>query len=307
MEPQYRHTQFGWVVIVTVVAVTAFVLSRVPGAGMGGFVPVAGVALLLFGTLTVEIADRQLRVWFGLGLIRKRIPLASVASFKPVRNPWYSGWGIRLGPWGVLWNVSGFDAVELALVSGERFRIGTDEPEALVGALTRAGSTLAVSPASGVEPPSVRPVGALAAAWRWPLAVALGSLVFVGGLFWTQMRPPTVRVTAAGLEIRSLAYRARLASADVKSVTLEPALPRILARTNGFAGAGSLRGHFRLEGLGDGLLFVEQGHPPYLQLTLDHGFVIVNFREAEKTRALFDELARAWPDRTAPDAPRSSP
>jgi hypothetical protein len=42
-----------------------------------------------------------------------------------------------------VWNVSGFQAVELTLKDGSRFRIGTDEPEALVHAIElsmKAGS-----------------------------------------------------------------------------------------------------------------------------------------------------------------------
>jgi hypothetical protein len=35
----------------------------------------------------------------------------------------------------VLWNVSGLDAIEFDLRSGRRFRLGTDEPEALARAL----------------------------------------------------------------------------------------------------------------------------------------------------------------------------
>jgi len=34
-----------------------------------------------------------------------------------------------------LWNVSGLRAVEFLLKDGSRFRIGTDEPEALVKAI----------------------------------------------------------------------------------------------------------------------------------------------------------------------------
>jgi hypothetical protein len=34
-----------------------------------------------------------------------------------------------------LWNVSGYQAVELTLNNGKRFRLGSDEPEALVNAL----------------------------------------------------------------------------------------------------------------------------------------------------------------------------
>ena len=78
----------------------------------------------------------------------------------------------------------------------------------------------------------------------------------------------------------------------------------MLLKTNGFAGvAGSLRGHFRVEGLGDGRLYVEEGFAPYVLVRLRQGFVVVNFREPEKTRALYDEMTRAWPDRVAPAAP----
>ena len=70
-----------------------------------------GLVLVLFLALTVEVDLESIRVWFGPGLIRKRIPLAEVRSWRAVRNPWYCGWGIRAGPRGMLWNVSGFGAV----------------------------------------------------------------------------------------------------------------------------------------------------------------------------------------------------
>jgi len=34
-----------------------------------------------------------------------------------------------------LWNVTGLQAVELTLTHGKKFRIGTDEPDALVRAI----------------------------------------------------------------------------------------------------------------------------------------------------------------------------
>jgi hypothetical protein len=216
-----------------------------------------------------------------------------VSAWQAVRNPWYVGWGIRMGPSGVVWNVSGLDAVELAL-SEKRFRIGTDEPEALVEAITRArGVSGAVSAAADARP--LEPRGGAAVA-GWALAIALG-LGLLGGMFWLQMRPPEVAVTPRGLEIQSLFYGTTVPAAEVVSVSLEPRLPRVLVRTNGFAAAGVLRGHFRLEGLGDGRLFVEAGYPPYLVVRRQRGFVIVNFREPERTRALRDTVARAWPDR----------
>ena len=92
------------------------------------------VAVLgLFSSLTVEIKDGFLRCHFGPGIIRSRFLLSEIKGARSVRNPWYSGWGIRWGPGRyVLWNVSGRGVVELVLNNGKRFRIGTDEPDALV-------------------------------------------------------------------------------------------------------------------------------------------------------------------------------
>jgi hypothetical protein len=137
VDTRYHHTQIGWVIIGVTTALAAFVPWQLP-AGRLVFAGLFGSVLLFFGTLTVEVDAERLRLWFGLGLVRKTIPLASVEAWQAVRSPWYTGWGIRLGPGYVLWNVSGWDAVELALAGGRRFRVGTDEPGELVAALARA-------------------------------------------------------------------------------------------------------------------------------------------------------------------------
>jgi hypothetical protein len=68
---------------------------------------------------------------FGIGVIRRRFPIAAIESARTVRNPWYCGWGIHRIRNGWLFNVSGFDAVELGMADGRRYRIGTDEPDRL--------------------------------------------------------------------------------------------------------------------------------------------------------------------------------
>lgn len=75
---------------------------------------------------------------FGSGVIRKRFRVEDIRTARSVRNPWYYGWGIRLTPQGWLFNVSGFDAVELELNSNRKFRIGTDEPHRLRAAIHTA-------------------------------------------------------------------------------------------------------------------------------------------------------------------------
>jgi hypothetical protein len=303
MTAHYRHTQVGWVIVFVLAAIALVVAASMPAeARAAARVPLAllGLVLVLFCALTVEVDLESIRVWFGPGLVRKRIALADVAGWRAVRNPWYVGWGIRLGPRGVLWNVSGFDAVELDLPGGRHFRIGTDEPQALVTAITQAKGVPAPPPA--VEDAIAR--GAAAPTRRAGMTViglVVAGLAALGVLIWRQAQPVGVRIGADGIVIDTPLYGTTLPAAEITAFSLEPGLPRILVRTNGFAGAGSLRGHFRLEGLGDGRLFVDLGHPPYLLVRLRGGFVYLNRPEPERTRALYEEAARRWPDRaTAP-------
>ncbi len=136
----YRHTQFGWVVVGLIGAVILLML----GVGIReirGILPAMiflGVVLLLFCALTVEIDGDRLRFWFGIGLIRKCIPLDRITTCKSVRNHWFCGWGIRWWGRGWLYNVSGFQAVEIELKTGKRLRLGTDQPEALSQAIHQA-------------------------------------------------------------------------------------------------------------------------------------------------------------------------
>jgi len=52
-----------------------------------------------------------------------------------VRNAWWNGFGIRMRRGFRLYNVSGLDAVELRLKSGDIRRIGTDDAQGLAAAL----------------------------------------------------------------------------------------------------------------------------------------------------------------------------
>jgi hypothetical protein len=136
----YRHTQFGTVIVATLAG--AFLLTAglisivgVPLAAVRTSLIILGVCALLFPTLTTEVEPEHVRCFFGLGLIRRSIALRDIAKVEAVRNSWVTGWGIRLIPDGWMWNVSGYHAIELTLRTGRRFRIGTDEPDALLRAL----------------------------------------------------------------------------------------------------------------------------------------------------------------------------
>ena len=95
---------------------------------------VAGI-VALFHSLTVHVSGEEIALSFGIGLIRKRFLIKTVKTASIVQNRWYHGWGIKRIKGGWLYNVGGWDAVEIQLENGRKNRIGTDEPEALLAAI----------------------------------------------------------------------------------------------------------------------------------------------------------------------------
>ncbi|MEI9937131.1 MAG: hypothetical protein WDO69_07885 [Pseudomonadota bacterium] len=145
MNVSYRHTQVGYLMIGLLLAgASGISASLVFGNGPHALlVPVAILllCLILFPTLTAVVQGDRVYCFFGLGLIRREIPVRDILSVSVVRNPWIYGLGLRLIPGGWLWNVSGGDAVELRLRDGKRLRIGTDEPSMLREAIANASRT----------------------------------------------------------------------------------------------------------------------------------------------------------------------
>ncbi len=132
---KYRHTQIGWVVLVSVgaaIVLISYLLMEIELHWIGlAVLALLGVCLVLFSTLTVVGNEHELEVRFGPGLIRKKFSLENIESCREVKNSWYYGWGIRLTPRGWLFNVSGFRALEIQMRTGKRFRIGTNDPRGL--------------------------------------------------------------------------------------------------------------------------------------------------------------------------------
>ena len=101
--------------------------------------PIIAIALaIIFHSLTVEITDNELRWYFGPGLWSYSLALDEISSVAIVRNRWWNGFGIRMAPGFRLYNVSGLDAVELRLKSGEVRRIGTDDPQRLAAVIEQS-------------------------------------------------------------------------------------------------------------------------------------------------------------------------
>ncbi len=148
---EYSQTQTGWrtllaSVFAAAIAVVAFGVGNAVQKGplRLAAVVVMGVLLvsaLLFGWLTVAVDRQALRVRFGIGLIRRTIPLTEIVSVEAERFNWLYGWGIRMTPRGWLYRASGTRAVGLTLRGGKTFFVGADDPEGLIQALRMNGVT----------------------------------------------------------------------------------------------------------------------------------------------------------------------
>ena len=141
---EYEHTQpgtlmrlvfGGGLVISGGAAVWAAINDPASAFVPIGIVVIFVVCVFLFHALTVSASRDAITLRFGIGLIRKRFTVTDVQTAVAVRNHWYYGWGIKLTSHGWLYNVSGFDAVEIQLSNGRKYRIGTDEPDELRSAI----------------------------------------------------------------------------------------------------------------------------------------------------------------------------
>ncbi len=136
----YRHTQIGYITIASLVAVICLIIAQIQFFGSAPL-PIAVLivlvaCLLIFSSLTIEIKDAFLTWKFGFGLMQKKVPVSEIIRVNRIKINILHGWGIHWTPGGWLYNVSGFQAVEFELRDGKKFRLGTDEPEKLMQAVS---------------------------------------------------------------------------------------------------------------------------------------------------------------------------
>lgn len=136
---RYKHRQSPvWLILIFVLALgaTAFAYLSQGWHVSLVFVLVFVVSIgLLFSGLTVEVTESSIKLSFGIGLIHRTIERDQIESVKKVRNSWWYGFGIRYTPHGWMWNIAGLDAIEITYPNGDKFRIGTDEPDKLLQVL----------------------------------------------------------------------------------------------------------------------------------------------------------------------------
>ena len=86
----------------------------------------------VFWGLTIEVNSKEIRLYFGLDLIKRKICRQNIDQATQIRNRWWYGWGIRLTPHGWVWCMGELNAIELTYSNNKRFRIDTNQPQFLL-------------------------------------------------------------------------------------------------------------------------------------------------------------------------------
>ena len=133
----YKEFTFGWLIFAFLIpihiVITYLYINQIGDKPMGttAYIIVSMTFLviyvLFYGMLTT-VSSETIRISFGIGIIQKNIELNTVKDVEKVKSPWYYGWGIRIIPNGMLYNISGFDGVELKFKDTKRIiRLGTKD------------------------------------------------------------------------------------------------------------------------------------------------------------------------------------
>lgn len=128
------------------------------------------------------------------------------------------------------------------------------------------------------------------------LTTVLGSsftivvLVLVFGFMqYTKSTEPSVTVDSQNLQVRDM-FGVKQALSGIKDISLKDEAPVVIKKTNGTGLSDICRGSFEIAGLGVGKLFVHLDQKPFIYIITNESYIIINFKDSNKTRQLYDEL-----------------
>lgn len=136
--------------LLTIVPGLLLVIAALQASSAGEPVPlialvIAAAATLLTGfwlrtlALITVVDDQNITLRYR-GLLKTRtIPISTVRearprTYRPIRD--YGGWGIKFGPKGWVYNVSGKEGVQLVLTEKKPLLIGSKRPDEMAEAIT---------------------------------------------------------------------------------------------------------------------------------------------------------------------------
>lgn len=78
---------------------------------------------------------------------------------------------------------------------------------------------------------------------------------------------------------------------DIKDIKLKDSLPEIRSKINGINGINHVdKGYFNLDGLGEAKLYIHDNISPFIFITTDNNYYIINCKNSDNTKNLYNEI-----------------
>ncbi|MDT8860811.1 DUF3784 domain-containing protein [Alkalihalobacillus sp. MEB130] len=119
------------------------------------------------------------------------------------------------------------------------------------------------------------------------------TIVFTFGILgWASymgLQPNELSISDNRLQISGF-YGVEWPLDEITNIELVDTIPKIQVRTNGFSFANRLKGHFRLEELGKGRLFIYRNSPHFIYIEKGDDYIFINSSDSHETKLWYEEM-----------------
>ena len=286
-----KFTQFGTFYVIVMLPIFIFSLIMLFMKGFDNFVMGAVfsvlavsllICLLIFYKISIYINETYISFKLGIGLVSKKYLIADIKSCKPVKNEPLFGIGIKIIPNGMLYNVSGLQAIELTFKNRKsKIRIGTNQPEEIASTINKMIENEKHESTSTYTKKTN---------YYLTLTIIILALILPIGIILSGKREMKINMTNSDFSFKGI-YGLTIKYSDIKQLDTISFLPRIGLRTNGYAFGKTLKGNFTLNDRTKVKLFITKGTPPYILIKTENDILYINFKNPDKTVDLFNALA----------------
>ncbi len=121
------------------------------------------------------------------------------------------------------------------------------------------------------------------------LVILAGVTVFIFTMFASTSEEPEAVFGGDGVTFLGQ-YGQTYLYTEINEVSLEDNIPEIGYKKNG-AGLGEVKkGDWEADGMGTCRLYIMSDNGPYVVMDTKSGYVIINYSDPEKTKALYEDL-----------------
>lgn len=111
-------------------------------------------------------------------------------------------------------------------------------------------------------------------------------------MFILGIKPADISINSQNIDISGI-YGDKVPLEDIKNITLENSIPKILKKTNGIDIGNRLKGNFKLKELDKGKLFIQSKTGKFIYIFTKNSYIIINYSDTEKTESLYKDLISA--------------